>query len=143
MRDRFRGALARHRRALGVLWVLYWCAMFVATHIELPQTDSAPQNTDKVVHLVMYLGFAFLLSIWLSTRRAFTRMTALFVVGLAVGYAVLDELLQTLTESRSAEAWDFVMDLLGAILGLGMFWLTHRKFPWLWEAEGIPVHGDD
>ncbi len=129
--------------ALGVLFAAYWGAMFLATHIELPQVESAPNNTDKLVHLVMYAGFAFLLSLWLSTRGAFTRKTMLFVFVAAIVYAALDELLQRLTPARSAEVWDFVMDGLGALLGLLMFWAFRRKFPWLWRLEESRVHGDD
>jgi VanZ family protein len=142
MRNRLRGVLSRHSRALGIVFANYWCVMFVATHLELPQVQSAPQNTDKLVHLVMYAGFTFLFSLWLSTKKTYMGRTMFFIWGVSVGYAGLDELLQTLTPTRSAEVLDFAMDLLGALLGLGMFWMFHRKFPSLWVGEEDRVHGD-
>jgi VanZ family protein len=131
-RDRFRGLFSRHPRALAGLFSAYWFAMFLATHIEMPHVESAPQNTDKLVHLVMYAGFAFLLSLWLSARKPVTGKTLLLVLGAAISYGVLDELLQIPTQTRSAEVWDFVMDLLGTLLGLLTFWLFHRRFAWFW-----------
>jgi VanZ family protein len=142
-RDRQGGVVAKRSRAIGIALLVYWCAMFLATHIKLPKVKSAPQNTDKLVHLAMYAGFAFLLSLWLSTRTTVTRRSSGFVLGAAILYAVLDELLQILTPTRTAQVWDFVMDVLGALLGLGMFWLFHRRFPSLWSGAGRRVHGDD
>lgn len=135
MRKGFRGVFARHSCALGVLFVLFWCAMFVATHIPMPQVEAAPQNTDKVVHLVMYAGFAFLLSLWLSVRKPWTRKTLVRVFVTAIVYAALDEILQMPLESRSADVWDFVMDLLGAAIGLAMMLAVHRRYPMLWETS--------
>jgi VanZ family protein len=143
MQNRFRGVLTRHSRALGILFANYWCVMFVATHLELPQVQSAPQNADKLVQLLMYAGFAFLFSVWLSTKKTHTGRTTLFILSTAAVYAVLDELLQLLTPTRSAEFWDFVMDVLGALLGLGMFWTLRRTFPSLWDGSQSRVHGDD
>lgn len=143
MRNRWQGVVSRHSRGLGVLFALYWCAMFAATHVEIPKVPSAPTNTDKLVHLIMYAGFAFLLSLWLSAKKIFTRRTMLFVASAAMSYGILDELLQMLTPSRTADVWDFWMDALGAIIGLLMFWLLHQKFPWLWRTESRRVHGDD
>jgi VanZ family protein len=135
MQNHWQGVLRRHRRALGVIFALYWCAMFVATHIPLPQVDAAPQNTDKLVHLVMYAGFAFLFSLWLSARTSWSRKIMLVVLCTSIGYAALDEILQMPLESRSAEVWDFVMDLLGAAMGLGMMSAVHRRYPQLWETQ--------
>jgi VanZ family protein len=133
MINRWRGWVSRHSHGLGLLFGAYWLLMFLATHIELPQVESAPKNTDKAVHLVMYAGFAFLLSLWLSARRRCNRILVLLVFGAAVLYAGLDELLQGFTETRTAELWDFVMDVVGAVLGLSMFWLVRRTAPSFWE----------
>jgi VanZ family protein len=135
MQNGWRGVFARHSRALGVLFVLCWCAMFAATHMPMPKVEAAPQNTDKVVHLVMYASFAFLLALWLSVRKPWTRKTLLMVFGTATLYAALDEILQIPLESRSADVWDFVMDLLGAAIGLAMMSAVHRRYPVLWETS--------
>ena len=134
MTSRWRGAVSRHPRVLGFLCGAYWLAMFLATHIKLPEVESAPKNTDKVVHLVMYAGLTFLLSSWLSARRPGSGRLVLPVLAAAVIYAVLDELLQMLTETRTADFWDFVMDVLGAVLGLVLFGAFRAKFSSLWDA---------
>jgi VanZ like family len=133
--SRWRGWVSRHSRALGVLFGTYWLAMFLATHIELPRVESAPKNTDKAVHLVMYAGFAFLLCLWLSAKGLPSRKILVLVFLAAVLYAGLDEILQTLTATRTAELWDFVMDLFGSILGLSAYYIVRRSGSSLWEPE--------
>lgn len=135
MTSRWRGGLSRHPRVLGFLLGVYWLAMFLATHIQLPEVESAPKNTDKVVHLAMYAGLTFLLSSWLSARRPGSGRLVVPVLAAAVVYAGLDESLQMLTETRTADFWDFVMDVLGAVLGVGLFGAFRAKFSPLWEAS--------
>ncbi len=133
MAMQWRSVFCRHPRVLAGLFAIYWLAMFLATHMEMPEVKSAPQHTDKAVHLVMYAGFAFLLSAWRSARKPETPKLALLVFAAAAIYAALDEILQIPIESRTADVWDFVTDLIGASLGLLLFWLVRKKLAWLWE----------
>jgi VanZ family protein len=121
----------------------YGIAMFLATHVPLPKVKVGPHNTDKAVHLAMYLGFAFLFSLWLSVRKPWSRKSAILVLAVSIVYAAVDELLQMPMKSRSADVRDFVMDALGAMLGLLAFWVFHRKYPGPWATEEARVHGDD
>jgi len=133
--NRWRGTILRSPRILGVLFAAYFLAMFLATHVELPQVETAPRNTDKLVHLVMYGGFAFLLALWRSSRNLEIRAIFWQVLTAAVLYAAADELLQIPIPSRSADFWDFVMDLIGAILGLVVFAFFRSRFQGLWAKE--------
>lgn len=135
MRDRWRGVLTRHPRILGGVFVVFWVAIFTATHIEMPPVEAAPQNTDKFVHLVMYGGFAFLLSVWLSAQNVPHAKIQWVTIGMAALYGVLDELLQIPIESRTADVWDFVTDLCGALLGWLLFAVIRAKLGWLWETD--------
>jgi VanZ family protein len=136
MANSWRGMMSRHPRALGGLFAVYWLAMFLATHLEMPkEVELAPQNTDKAVHLVMYGGFAFLLASWRSAKAIWNSKLAWLIFAAAAIYAALDELLQIPIESRSADVWDFVMDLTGAALGLIVFGVFRRKFRTFWETD--------
>lgn len=135
MRDRWRGVFSRHSRILGGLFGVYWLAMFLATHLPMPKVEAAPQNTDKLVHLVMYGGFSFLLAVWLTSRMVSKAKVIGGTLGMGAIYGLLDELLQIPIESRSADVWDFVMDLCGAVLGLVLLAGVRAKMGWLWETD--------
>ncbi|MCA9069938.1 MAG: VanZ family protein [Planctomycetaceae bacterium] len=135
MRDRWRGVLTRHPRILGGLFAVYWLTIFTATHIEMPKVEAAPRNTDKLVHLVMYGGFAFWLSLWLASRKVPLARIKWITLGTSVIYGILDELLQIPIESRSADVWDFVTDVCGATLGFLLFAALRSRVGWLWESD--------
>jgi VanZ family protein len=140
MAIRWRGVMSRYPRVLAGLFAVYWLAMFLATHLEMPkQVELAPQNTDKLVHLVMYGGFTFLLASWRSARADWNLKLARLIFAVAAIYAAVDELLQIPIESRSADIWDFFMDLTGAILGLILFGVFRRKFRTFWETDEQPT----
>ena len=135
MTGRWRGWLSRHPRVLGGLFAAYWLAMFLATHLPMPEVESAPRFTDKIVHLVMYAGFTFLLALWITSKKPESPHLKWLVLGAAVIYGALDELLQAPLESRSADFWDFMMDAIGAAIGLLVFTAVRSKLAWLWAAN--------
>lgn len=83
---------------------------------------------DKLAH-VAYFALAGLLAAragrvgegWSARRTA-----AVVVLG-AAAWGALDELHQTLTPGRAAEAGDVAADAAGAALGLGAFELLRRR----------------
>ncbi len=134
MLNQWRGGVPRHSRTWALVFFLYWLAMFLATHLPMPKVESAPKNTDKLVHFVMYAGFVFWLAFWQSANKPWNRTLCFWIFFAAVVYAGLDEILQIPLESRSADVWDFAMDLIGAVLGLLLFWGLRAKCDFLWDA---------
>ena len=118
----------RWKRLPGVLLALYWPALFAATHLPLPRMDELPTGSDKWMHLVAYAGLGGLLSVWLSTRGASLLRLWAIVPPVCLGYAIMDELLQLLVVSRSADWRDGLADLGGALLGLGSVTLMRVVF---------------
>ena len=137
MTIRWRGVLQRHPRVLAGLFAAYWLSIFVLTHIPMPEVEDVPQNTDKFVHFVFYGGFVWFLSLWLSAWKPWNGKLRVAHLSAAAVYAALDEIMQIPIESRTADVWDFVMDLVGASLGLLLFSLVRRKLPWLWDGPKL------
>jgi VanZ family protein len=108
----------RWKRLPGVLLALYWPVLFAATHLPLPRLNELPTGSDKWMHLVAYAGLGGLLSVWLSTRGASLLRLWAIVPPVCLGYAMIDELLQLLVVSRSADWRDGLADLAGALLGV-------------------------
>ncbi|MBN2457166.1 MAG: VanZ family protein [Sedimentisphaerales bacterium] len=106
---------SRRSRLNLVLLLLYWLAIFVLAHIQIPKIIYKVHVSDKTLHFMVYMILVFLL--W-SALNPYSRVNwrksrvwwTLFIV---VWYGVIDEWLQTHV-GRSCDMMDFVADLVGA-----------------------------
>lgn len=105
--------------------------------------SSIPQSTlsqtvfkisDKMAHLAEYTGFGLLLTVAFrgSLRRAprWALVAVVVVVGAAVG--ALDETYQLTVPGRARELLDWVADVVGVFIGVGLAmgfgsWLARRR----------------
>lgn len=113
----------RVRRAI---LAAYSVAMLIVFLVPVPQPPrDLPGTFDKLVHGVLFLGFA-VLALWnlRPDRRARTRVT----LAAAAGFAAVVEALQMLLPYRSGDVVDLLAGIGGALLGAG---LTRA-----WEAWG-------
>lgn len=112
--------LRRHKYILIALAV-YWPAVFVLTHIPVPEIAAQSGMSDKTMHVMAYFALTFL--IWCAVspyRRArWTAAKPWIVVLSIVIYAVIDELLQ-MPVGRQAEVYDFAANLFGMVLAIGI-----------------------
>jgi VanZ family protein len=104
-------------RALVVVLVMYWLALFASTHVPGRYLGEI-HIWDKLAHLISYAGLAFLLAlVGLFRRRpSWAAYGGLFAI--VVLYGAVDELAQIPVPGRSADLMDWSADALGAILGL-------------------------
>lgn len=106
--------------ALGVYWVM----AFVVTHLPpIFEKDDTPGfeppiGPDKVVHFFGFAALAFLLMNTL--RRLSTPVAVGLTLLLCAIYGVFDELTQP-PFARTADPWDWVADMVGAIVGITFF----------------------
>ncbi len=108
------------RRGLAILLIAYWLAMFVATHVpRVPRELSLMPGGDKSQHLIAYAGLAFLIGSRQSFGDSLGRKRALFVFGIVALYGVIDELTQ-IPVGRTADVYDWLADVTGAVVGLGL-----------------------
>ena len=115
----------RWRRLLALSLLVYWIALFIGTHIPLPEVAPFPRNTDKWMHFGAYAGLTYLLGLWLwATGRTQVRHTLWLMAGLAC-YAVADELLQ-IPVHRHADVYDGLCDWLGIAVGVAAIFITRR-----------------
>lgn len=109
----------RLQRLVGLALAVYWIALFVGTHIPLPEFEELPKSSDKAMHFAAYAGLSFLIGLWISARRALTVRIYVLVFAATVVYAVLDELLQ-IPVGRSCDVLDILADWAGSLIGLGI-----------------------
>ncbi len=109
-----------------LLWAAFILVLTSLPGSAVPDVGNVPSGTDKVVHATIYAVLG-----WLSVR-AFdpTRLNcakcAIVVAGIAL-FAAAGEWYQLLIPGREPDVWDWVADLIGAVLGVTMGVLTRRR----------------
>jgi VanZ family protein len=107
----------RLRRATAVAFAVYWIALFIGTHVPIPQGVGVGE-TDKLIHFFAYAGLAALAVLTVGLRAGAglrARHIGLIVVGLAA-FGGIDELTQPLVR-READWFDWYFDVAGVIVG--------------------------
>lgn len=121
--------LRRHRYALiGLL--LYWPAIFIATHIPINDLVRMARLSDKALHFCGYLVLAFFISAVINPYKKVNWFNIkpwmiLFVITI---YAAADEYLQQFV-NRTPDFMDFTANMSGALAA--MLILTFLSF---WPA---------
>lgn len=112
--------LRRHRSVLLALGI-YWPFLFWLTHIPVPVIARQSGMSDKTMHIVAYFVLTFLIWFAISPYQKvnWARPKAWLVVLAVVLYGVADELIQAKV-GRSADVKDFVADLFGVLIALGL-----------------------
>lgn len=117
--------------------IVYWGLCFIITHVPLSALGgighSDIPHRDKLAHLVLYSGLAWLLS-WVFTLVGWKLAVRTTVFLVVVGYGALDEWLQSFIPSRSMDFADWLADVAGACLGMILFEL------WLFLSSGYRTH---
>jgi VanZ family protein len=103
--------------ALGAVAIMVGLAWFNSLPMAVGLV-SAPW--DRLAHFFIFFGIAGILSIALGRRRLW------LVVGLAVGYALFDEVRQMWLPGRDASLGDFAFDMLGVVAGITAMALARR-----------------
>ncbi len=117
-------SLGPWRRVGAIALGVYWIALIVALHWpqeSLPTGKFVP--SDKLVHALLYGGFALLLmanvDLWQpslgNTSPRWRLLLGVFALVLVQG--ILDEITQPLT-GRAIDLWDWAFDSLGAVIAL-------------------------
>jgi VanZ family protein len=103
------------RRYRHLVLTAYLVLLLAATLAPMPSISHAPSGFDKLAHVGLFAGLAFLLY-WYESERTWRGAARAF--GLALGAALLIEVLQALLPFRDADLDDSLAGLLGAVLGV-------------------------
>ena len=122
--------LSRRHRWLLVALLVYWPAMFIATHVPVHDLGARTGMSDQTMHVLAYLGLSVLgwLAVSPQNKVNWRKPKVWIILAAVVWYSVMDELLQGLV-GRSAEISDFVANMVGVLIGLAIL-----TFLSLWPA---------
>ena len=113
---------------------VYWGAMFLGTHLNIPGPDLPHAPGDKTMHFVAYAGLAFL---WLVAAATVGRVTSRLYLIVMVGaglYGAVDEVSQRLV-GRDMDIADWRFDVMGAAIGSIAFAAVYAVWN-LWQGRG-------
>lgn len=110
----------RHKYILLALGI-YWPLLFWLTHIPVPDIARQSGMSDKTMHILAYMVLVFF--VWLAIKPyekvKWNQAAVWAVLAAVVLYGVADELIQARV-GRSGDVGDFLADLTGAVVGLGI-----------------------
>jgi len=134
-------------KAIAILTILLWL-IIISWALFAPNPhigDIALQKYDKMGHLILFLAGYFLASHIINTKLA---------AGGLIMLALSTEILQAFTSTRHFSTLDLLMNILGVLAGVGLKWLSERRFQtektsltnrkkglWIWGMKKYCVLG--
>ncbi|MHC5082750.1 MAG: VanZ family protein [Planctomycetota bacterium] len=125
-----------HRRHKSVLIALgiYWPVIFILTHVPVQDIARKSGMSDKVMHALAYFVLTFFVWFAVSPYRKvqWNKLKVWIVLAIVAAYGAVDEILQGFV-GRSSDMIDFIADVFGLILALGIlsifnFWSAMLTF---------------
>ena len=90
-------------------------------------------GADKVIHLLMYMGFTFI-TLWGYRKpygengKAYRNKALWITLAIGIAYGALTEVMQeTLIPTRTGSVYDWIADIIGGVLGAGLYYFLFRN----------------
>jgi VanZ family protein len=118
--------LSRLAKVCWSLTIVYWCGLYVLTHVPVAVPVAVPV-TDKTAHFVSYalLACAVFISMHLTRRRPAAAL-GIFVLGVMLVYGAFDELTQ-IPVGRDGNILDWYADAAGAAVAVVLMTILFRR----------------
>jgi len=121
----------KNKNLIYIALIVYWFFLFIATTLPSISPPIKFELSDKVYHLVAFIILAFLLSISLEIQnfsKTLKKNFLIYAAIIAILYGGIDELHQMYVPNRSCDIYDWLADILGAIIGIGLRKLIYLNF---------------
>lgn len=131
-------AILRSRLSLAV-FLAYWVALVVGTHLPAEHVPRHLSIADKALHFMAYAGLSVLLMTLVSQRRSI-RQSVVWILAALMIHGAVDEWSQAFSPGRAPDITDWVANCCGALVGVGAAWafLSTLTF-WRWTERLHPV----
>ena len=130
-------SFAPRYRLATVLLVLYWIALFIATHIPVSDPVRHLPGGDKMAHLLAYAGLAYLFAFALQGRNR-SLVGYACVLGVVAAYGLVDEWIQSFV-GRSASIKDWIADVAGGVAGVSAHLVTALAWSAVLSGRVVPI----
>lgn len=115
---------------LAIIYTSVITVLLLMPSSNLPRVK-LPNDTDKVVHLLIHIGLVGIWLLYLMQRNNNTfiwKHAVLVLLGSLVFGIVIEVLQEYLTESRTADLYDVLANMGGATVGVFVFLGVSRFF---------------
>ncbi len=113
--------VTRRTKYVWTVLAVYWPVLFILTHIPIPDVARKSGMSDKLMHVLAYMGLMVL--VWWAVspyqRVNWCKWKVWLILAVVVWYGVTDEWLQGHV-GRSADLEDLFANLVGALTGLAL-----------------------
>jgi VanZ family protein len=105
----------REQKFFSVMLAIYWAGIAAATHIPVPDWTRNMSMSDKTMHVAAYmlLGFLLWFAVGFGEKANWRKTKPWLVLAALLVYGIADEISQQFVRGRSADAIDFVYDMVG------------------------------
>lgn len=119
---------ARKGRRARQVWLGYWAAIFILTHLPVGEIHALRKGGDKVIHYMLFGGLALLGGhrLWSERGRA-TTAALMGWAGIYAVYGAVDEWSQGFV-GRTSSLFDWLFNMTG-ILTATILMLLLRRCP--------------
>lgn len=103
-------------RTFWIATIAYMGLIFLLSSLHGMRLPKIPENSDKLIHMAVYvpLGFLLCMALVMSGLRRYGFVIALI---LTIIYGMTDEFHQSFVPGRHASFGDVIADSVGALLG--------------------------
>jgi VanZ family protein len=114
-------------KPLSVIWatMILLLSLLSLQNIEKEKLEFIP-HLDKLVHFTMYMLLSFLIAIEYFKNSSKLLCRLIIPVAIAILYGGILEILQRLSSYRSTDIFDFVFNVLGAVMGIIIFMILTK-----------------
>lgn len=107
------------KKKIRIFWIAtiaYMGLIFLLSSLHGMRLPKIPENSDKLIHMAVYvpLGFLLCMALVMSGLRRYGFVIALI---LTIIYGMTDEFHQSFVPGRHASFGDVIADSVGALLG--------------------------
>jgi len=101
---------------------------FFSTIIGTTGTGPVPLiNPATAYHLIIFFLFTFFLTASIKGTKKLNLKIVLIILGISLLYAISDEFHQSFIPGRTAVLKDVVIDFIGSLISVGIYWFVSRK----------------
>ena len=117
----------------GLIWTLLIAVLTLLPGNYIPRTPTFLEwlSADKILHLILFGTYAYLMAEGLKKQASsslLARYPVIFSLIIGIVFAFFTEVMQKyVIPGRNGNVYDFIADVLGALLGLAAWHYTGRN----------------
>ncbi len=114
---------------LTILWAIFILFLVLLPGQHLPELAPTLLSIDKLAHAFVFCVLVLLMIVGFIKQSAFTGLRNNAIrnsLKISVAYAFVLEITQSLSNGREVDVYDGVANIVGCLLGYGLFYVIYK-----------------